>query len=125
MDVFKVESLTDLLYHNAKTRIASKQVMKALLQALESNSSQFDSVPAGILGQIIISLDLSGNMLTKSGKISPLLRMCADSLTDRVAELTREELHVIHEALEALSKQATKDVNSVQALKEGVVAALK
>lgn len=99
-------------------------MMKSVLHALESHDIKFPQESASLIGQIIVSLDLSGNMLTKTGKPSLLLRACAEGLHERVADLTKDELYVLNEALETINKNALKGQGAVQSLKERIHAVL-
>ena len=78
--------------------------MRAVISTLESHQDQFGTQPVGVIGQLIVCLDLTGTMLAKSGKPTSLLKACAKALQDRVDELSKEELLVLSETLAGLSK---------------------
>ena len=70
--------------------------------------------------QILVSLDLLGILVTKKGKLNPLLEACADALVDRVDELSHEERHVLRIALEVLHKNTDKSTSTLQTLNQQV-----
>lgn len=47
--VFRVDALSDLLYNTAKSRVASKYLMKAVLNGLEENSDRFPDYSASVV----------------------------------------------------------------------------
>ena len=66
-----------------------------------------------MVAQIVVGLDLSGHLLSKKGRPTPLLEACADALVDRVDGLSREERHVLREAFEAVNKHTDKSTSSL------------
>lgn len=67
-----------------------------------------------------MSLDLSGNLLSKKGRPTLLLEACADALFDRVDGLSHEERHVLREVLEVVNKHTDKSSSSLMTLKQCV-----
>lgn len=72
------------------------------------------------MAQIVVSLDLSGNLLTKKGRPTALLEACADALVNRVDGLSHEERHVLREAFEAVNKHTDTDTGALLRLKQRV-----
>jgi hypothetical protein len=60
-------------------------------------------------------------MATKAGNPTGLFKACAKTLTDRVDQLSREEMHILSDALNALPKSNTV----IAGLQERVSQALK
>ena len=70
--------------------------------------------------------DLShvGGMLTKVGNPTTLTKACAVGLEGRIRHLSREELHVMQQTMEMVTKNADSSTSSVFKLKDRINQAL-
>lgn len=97
-------------------------MVNSILSQLEDNTERLKSAPASVVAQILVSLNLSGSMVKKSGKPTYLLTECSAALQNTVDALSHEELVVLSDAL---GKAVEAPDSPVRSLKQAIVKKLK